>query len=103
MTYFPIPVLDPHGNSSSQQPTTGVSWVQQMRTANKQAPYRPVLGDLTADPDHLAIFLVEPTGCLADPAMKLLIQDSPSRTILHHFYTQVSGVITRYNAMAAHA
>jgi hypothetical protein len=69
-TYFPRPVLDPHGNPIL--PTAGVSWVQQIRTARKQARYRPVLGDLAADPDHHAIFLVEANGRLADPAMKLL-------------------------------
>ena len=105
-TYFPRPVLDdPHGNPIL--PTAGVSWVQQIRTANKLARYRPVLGDLAADPDHLAIFLVEATGRLADPAMmklvKFIVQDSPSRIILNHFCTQIGGVIARYNAMAAHA
>jgi hypothetical protein len=69
-TYFPRPVLDPHGNPIL--PTAGVSWVQQIRTANKVARYRPILGDLAVDPDHLAIFLVEATGRLADPAMKLV-------------------------------
>ena len=59
--------------------TAGVSWVQQIRTASKQARYRAVLGDLAADPDHLAIFLVEATGCLADPAMKLFRSSSKTR------------------------
>ena len=59
-TYFPRPLLDIHGNPIS--PTAGVSWVQQIWTANKVARYRPILGDLAADPDHLAIFLVEATG-----------------------------------------
>jgi hypothetical protein len=97
-------VLDPHGNPIL--PTAGVSWVQQIRTASKVARYRPILGDLAADPDHLAIFLVEATGRLADPAMKLvkfIVQDSPSRTILNHYCTQIGGAIARYNAMAAHA
>jgi hypothetical protein len=58
-TYFPRLVLDPHGNPFL--PTAGISWVQQIKIANKQARYRPVLGDLAADPDHLAIFLVEAT------------------------------------------
>ncbi len=102
-TNFPRPVLDPHGNPIL--PTAGVSCIQQIRTARKQARYRPVLGDLAADPDHLAISLVEATtGRLADPAMKLLkfiVQDSPSRSILNHFCTQIGGAIARYNAMAA--
>jgi hypothetical protein len=86
-TYFPRPALE-------------------IPTANKVARYRPILGDLAADPDHLAIFLVEATGRLADPAMKLvkfIVQDSPSRTILNHYCTQIGRAIARYNAMAAHA
>jgi hypothetical protein len=78
--FFPQPLLDPHGNPII--PTAGVSWVQQIRTANKVARYRPILGDLAADPDNLAIFLVEATGRLADPAIKLvnkfIVQDSPT-------------------------
>ena len=54
-----------------------------MRTARKQARYRPVLGDLAADPDHLAIFLVEPTGRLADPAMKLLAKPDHTTPFLY--------------------
>jgi hypothetical protein len=74
----------------------------QFRTpaANKVARYRPILGYLAADPDHLAIFLVEATGRLADPAMKLLkfiIQDS--RPYLIIFVLRSEG----YIAMAAHA
>ena len=65
--------------------TPGISRVQQIWTTDKQARYRPVLEDLSADPDYLAIFLVEATGRLSDPAMmllKFLVKDSPSRTIL---------------------
>jgi hypothetical protein len=100
-TYFPRPVLYPHGNPIL--PFAGVSWVQQIRTASKVARYQPILGDLAADPDHLAIFLVGATGRLADPVMKLvkvIVQDSPSRSILNHYCTQIGGAIARYNAMA---
>jgi len=49
--------------------------------------------DLAADPDHLAIFLVEATGRLADPAMmkllKCIVQDSPNRSIINHLCTQI--------------
>jgi hypothetical protein len=58
------------------------------------------------DPQHLAIFLVEATGRLSDPAMdlvKYIVKDSPSRSILHTFCSQIGGSIARYNAMAAHA
>ena len=103
-TYFAQPVLDPYGIPIL--PAAGTSWVEQIRTADKLARYRPVLGDLAADPDHLAIFLVAATGRLSDPAMKLLkfiVKDSQSRRILNHFCTQIGGDIARYNAMAAHA
>ena len=90
-TYDGIPFL----------PAAGTSWVEQIW--EKLARYRPVLGDLAADPDHLAIILLvaATTGRLSDPAMKLLKsivqEDSPSRTILNHFCTYA-----RYNAVAAH-
>ena len=74
--------------------TPGISWVQQIWTTDKQARYRPVLEDLSADPDHLAIFLVEATGRLSDPAMmllKFLVKDSPSRTILSTKHRATSG------------
>ena len=97
-TYYPQPVRDPHGVPIPATP--GVSWVQQIRTADKQARYRPVLGT-----DYQTIFLVEATGRLFDPAMKLLkfvVQDSQSRTILNNFCIQIDGAIGWYNnAMAA--
>jgi hypothetical protein len=57
-------------------------------------------------PQHLAIFLVEATGRLSDPAMdlvKFIVKDSPSRSIFNTFCSQIGGSIARYNAMAAHA
>ncbi len=84
-----------------------LSRVLSVREAAKRARYRPILGDLVDDPQHLAIFLVEATGRLSDPAMdlviKYIIEDSPSRSILHTFCSQIGGSITRYNAMAVHA
>ena len=83
--YFPQPVLDLHGNpiiSSQLLASPGFSKSGPLTRSNV-ARYRPILGDLAADPDHLAIFLMEATGRLADPAMKLvkfIVQDSPSRT-----------------------
>ena len=53
------------------------------------------------DPQHLAIFLVEATGRLSDPAMDLVkftVKDSPSRAILNTF---CGGSFARYYAMAA--
>ena len=58
----------------------------------------------SATPQHLAIFLVEATGSLSDPAMdlvKFIVKDSPSRAILNTFCSQIGGSIARYNAMAA--
>jgi hypothetical protein len=67
----------------------------------------PILGDLVDDPQHLAIFLVQATGRLSDPAImdliKFIVKDSPSRSILNTFYSQIGGSIARYNAMVAHA
>jgi hypothetical protein len=69
----------------------------------------PSSWDLAADPDHLAIFLVEATGRLADDSamklLKLIVQeDSPNGPyIIHHYCTQIGGAIACYNAMAAHA
>ena len=54
------------------------------QASSKVALYRPILGDLAADPDHLAIFLVE-------AAMKLV------KFIVH--FTQIGGAIARYYAM----
>jgi hypothetical protein len=101
-TYLPKPVLDPTCDGIPFLPAAGTSWVEQIRTADKLARYRPVFGDLAADPDHLAILLVAATGRVSDPAiMKLLKsivqEDSPSRTILNHFCTYA-----RYNAVVAH-
>ena len=65
------------------------AWVQQIRrTTDEQARYRPILNDLVEGLEHLAIFLVEATGRLSDLVMKLLkliVQDSPNRTILNYF------------------
>ena len=35
--------------------------------------------------------------------VKYIVKDSPSRSILHTFCSQIGGSIARYNAMAAHA
>ena len=58
------------------------------------------------DPQHLAIFLVEATGRLSDPAMdlvKYIVKDSPIRSILNTFCSQIGSSIARDNAMSAHA
>ena len=64
------------------------AWVQQIRTTDEQARYRPILNDLVEGLEHLAIFLVEATGRLSGLVMellKLIVQDSPNRTILNYF------------------
>jgi hypothetical protein len=102
-TYSLRGIRDPHGDPLS---IPGLSRVLSVREAAKRARYRPILGDLVNDPQHLAIFLVEATGRLSDPAMdlvKYIVKDSPSRSILHTFCSQIGGSIARYNAMAAHA
>ena len=96
-------IRDPHGDPLS---IPGLSRVLSLREAAKRARYRPILGDLVDDPQHLAIFLVEATGRLSDPAMdlvKFIVKDSPSRAILNTFCSQIGGSIARYNAMATHA
>ena len=100
-TYSLRGIRDPHGDPLS---IPGLSRVLSVREAAKRARYRPILGDLVDDPQHLAIFLVEATGRLSDPAMdliKYIVKDSPSRSILHTFCSQIGGSIARYNAMAA--
>jgi hypothetical protein len=61
-------IRDLHGDPLS---IPGLSRVLSLRTATKRARYRPILGDLVDDPQYLAIFLVEATGRLSDPAMDL--------------------------------
>jgi hypothetical protein len=61
------------------------------QASSKVALYRPILGDLAADPDHLAIFLVE----AAMKLVKFIVQG----TILNHYFTQIGGAIARYYAM----
>jgi hypothetical protein len=103
-SYFPPDLLDPYGRLQRKLP--GHSWVELRRTTDKHDRYLPVLGDLSKDPEHLAIFLVEATGRLSEASMKLvkfIVKDSPSRSILNLFCTQIGGAIARYNAMAAHA
>jgi hypothetical protein len=102
-TYSLRGIRDPHGDPLS---IPGLSRVLALREVDKRARYRPILGDLVDDPQHLAIFLVEATGRLSDPAMdlvKFIVEDSPSRAILNTFCSQIGGSIARYNAMAAHA
>jgi hypothetical protein len=97
-------LLDPYGRLQPELP--GHSWIQHLRTTDKHDRYLPVLGDLAKDPEHLAIFLVEATGRLSEASMKLVkfvVKESPSRSILNLFCTQIGGAIARYNAMAAHA
>jgi hypothetical protein len=102
-TYSLRSIQDPHGDPLF---IPGLSRVLSLRTAAKRARYRPILGDLMDNPQHLAIFLVEATGRLSDLAMdlvKFIVKDSPSRAILNTFCSQIGGSIARYNAMAAHA
>ena len=61
------------------------------QASSNVALYRPILGDLAADPDHLAIFLVE----AAMKLVKFIVQG----TILNHYFTQIGGAIVRYYAM----
>ena len=58
------------------------------QASSKVALYRPILGDLAADPDHLAIFLVE----AAMKLVKFIVQ-------VNHYFTQIGGAIARYYAM----
>ena len=86
-------IRDPHGDPLS---IPGLSRVLSLREAAKRARYRPALGDLVDDPQHLAIFLVEATGRLSDPAMnlvKFIVKDSPSRAILNTFCSQIGGSV----------
>jgi hypothetical protein len=102
-TYSLRGIRDPHGDPLS---IPGLSRVLTLREADKRARYRPIFGDLVDDPQHLAIFLVEATGRLSDPAMdlvKFIVKDSPSRATLNTFCSKFGGSIARYNAMAAHA
>jgi hypothetical protein len=104
-SYYPPERLDSRGRL--RPPTyAGHTEVHHIRTDAKRAHYRPILGDLVNDPEHLAIFLVEATGRLSEDSMKLakfIVKDSASRSILNLFCTQIGGAIARYNAMAAHA
>jgi hypothetical protein len=68
-TYSLRGIRDPHGDPLS---IPGLSRVLALREADKRARYRPILGDLMDDPQHLAIFLVEATGRLSDPFMNLV-------------------------------
>jgi hypothetical protein len=102
-TYSLRGIRDPHGDPLF---IPELSRVLALREADKRARYRPILGDLVDDPQHLAIFLVEATGRLSDPAMdlvKFIVKDSSSCAILNTFCSQIGGSIARYNAMAAHA
>jgi hypothetical protein len=92
-TYSLRGIRDPHGDRLS---IPGLSRVLALREADKRARYCPILGDLVDDPQHLAIFLVEATGRLSDPAMDLV-------KFMNTFCSQIGGSIARYNAMAAHA
>jgi hypothetical protein len=102
-TYSLRGIRDPHGDRPS---IPGLSRVLSLREAAKRSRYRPILGDLVDDPQHLAIIPVEATGCLSDPAIdlvKFIVKVSPSRAILNTFCSQIGGSIARYNAMAADA
>ena len=84
-TYSLRGIRDPHGDPLS---IPGLSRVLSLRAAAKRARYRPILGDLVDDPQHLAIFFVEATGRLSDPALdlvKFIVKESPSRVILYTF------------------
>ena len=54
-TYSLRGIRDPHGDPLSIR---GLSRVLLLHAADKRARYRPILGDLLNDPQHLAIFLL---------------------------------------------